>query len=765
MNIKIYMACLLVLVFALVGFFVSVPTKNDGIIISEVVACNDSVIYDNAGSYHDYIELYNPQAYPVDISGWHLSDSKQDLYKFTFPENTIIMPDSYWLVWAAENPQLSFRKDEHLYTGFAIKNGETIYFSTNKNNIADYVKIPAYMKCDKSYARVDNMHKWAVNKPTPEKENVLYNQEEKEVIDAVSVKFSKASGLYSEPFMLEMKAPEGFDIYYTLDGLTPNDTSEKYSAPIEIKDASDNPNVYSAIEDISYSRRYVPSFNVKKGTVVRAVAVRRSDGAVSKVKNASYFIGFENKKGYKELPIVSVITDPDNLFGREQGIYVLGKVWEMNGRPLNFPETWPRSYSSNFMVKGMHFARDVYVELISPKKLKTMEGQIKIHGSSSRPHRQKSFALLNLKTENGAKTMPDIQLRSFSCMEKILEPLIYEATKDRHMIVRNPEFVNLFLDGDYWGVYGAYEMVTTDFIVKNAGLKDKDKVDLAVNERYYGSADLYFFNTKSYEELSKEIDTASLIDFVVVNTYVSNADTCNIYTWNLARWRSSETPETNKWHWLLYDVDRFDFGQKLQIFEKHPQCSLVKNLSEFWTLPEFQKQFIISLEDIGNYNFNPKKINELLDKFKTEFGDSFVEHYRRFRDEYFLMPEDFSAKDLSDWIEKIQEFYDTRFDKLMPEIKEYFKLSGDLTVVEKKPSKIKGGIVLFNTLKLKADEPYRGRYYSDYDITLDVQTFDGYKFEGWLIDGELITTQKLNLKLPYERTIEAVFLKVDEDKK
>ena len=55
MNIKIYMACLLVLVFALVGFFVSVPAKNGGVILSEVVSCNDSVIYDNAGWYNDYI--------------------------------------------------------------------------------------------------------------------------------------------------------------------------------------------------------------------------------------------------------------------------------------------------------------------------------------------------------------------------------------------------------------------------------------------------------------------------------------------------------------------------------------------------------------------------------------------------------------------------------------------------------------------------------------------------------------------------------------
>ena len=91
-------------------------------------------------------------------------------------------------------------------------------------------------------------------------------------------------------------------------------------------------------------------------------------------------------------------------------------------------------------------------------------------------------------------------------------------------------------------------------------------------------------------------------------------------------------------------------------------------------------------------------------------------------------------------------------------MKEYFDLKGELTEIHKIPSNINGGRVLLNTLKLNAEEEFTGRYYSDYDISLNVETYPGYQFEGWLVDDELIPMEKLDLRLSEPHKIEAVWV-------
>ena len=69
------------------------------------------------------------------------------------------------------------------------------------------------------------------------------------------VGFSQTSGFYDSGFSLELTANEGEKIYYTTDGSDPrtSDTRIEYTAPIEIKDRSNDPNVVSAVptEEIS----------------------------------------------------------------------------------------------------------------------------------------------------------------------------------------------------------------------------------------------------------------------------------------------------------------------------------------------------------------------------------------------------------------------------------------------------------------------------------------------------------------------------------
>ncbi|MBQ4242321.1 MAG: chitobiase/beta-hexosaminidase C-terminal domain-containing protein, partial [Lachnospiraceae bacterium] len=183
---------------------------------------------------------------------------------------------------------------------------------------------------------------------------------------------SKESGFYDEPFYLTIKAPSD-EIYYTVDGSEPDRDSLRYTEPIYIYDATSDPNVYSNIKDVSLfydeglKKLYLehrldggitnvvpdyvsPEYNVSKCRVIRAVYYDK-EGKKSDVLTGSYFVGADTEGaadrrggGESEAPgkageggvseddkdgmTVSLIMEPEDLFGYERGICVMGERME-----------------------------------------------------------------------------------------------------------------------------------------------------------------------------------------------------------------------------------------------------------------------------------------------------------------------------------------------------------------------------------------------------------------------------------------------------
>jgi hypothetical protein len=199
-----------------------------------------------------------------------------------------------------------------------------------------------------------------------------------EIVEAPS--FSVDSGFYDEPFYLEINVPEGTRVYYTLDCSDPNSNAIEYNEPIYLNNASLHDNVYSMRTDVSAGfyedlindneggsiPSYMqPDYLVDKCNVVRAIAVD-DIGNVSNVVTGSFFVcnAIENYDGCN---IISIVTDPDNLFAYESGIYVTGRIFDEYIDNINanyYGKDW-RSWNANYRQHGVEWEKEAHFDFFS----------------------------------------------------------------------------------------------------------------------------------------------------------------------------------------------------------------------------------------------------------------------------------------------------------------------------------------------------------------------------------------------------------------
>ena len=195
--------------------------------------------------------------------------------------------------------------------------------------------------------------------------------------------FSKNSGFYPENFKLILSSEENTTIYYTVDSTDPrtSSTSEIFKDYILIYDKSSEPNIYSSMnstEEVSplsiclgfpYDSPFYP---VDKAMVIRAVT-KNIKGEFSEINSKVYFITTDNLSQYEDLTIISIITNPENLFDPDKGIYVVGTTYEKWRNSEEFDpylEPWDRNAKCNYYMKGKEWEREANVTIFDKKEIK-----------------------------------------------------------------------------------------------------------------------------------------------------------------------------------------------------------------------------------------------------------------------------------------------------------------------------------------------------------------------------------------------------------
>ena len=122
-----------------------------GLVINEIMAGNSNSIADQNGEYDDWVELYNGNNFSLNLNGYYLSDSENDLTKWTFPNVTIDAND-YLIIWC----DTAGTTQSGLHTTYRLSaDQEEVYLSSPTGILIDavhYVNMPS----DLGYARVPN---------------------------------------------------------------------------------------------------------------------------------------------------------------------------------------------------------------------------------------------------------------------------------------------------------------------------------------------------------------------------------------------------------------------------------------------------------------------------------------------------------------------------------------------------------------------------------------------------------------------------------
>jgi hypothetical protein len=128
--------------------------KNPSLVINEIMAANASYKMNSKGEYADWIEIKNTSNGEVDLSGMYLTDDKEDLRKWAFPEGTTVAEGDYLIVWADGTKNSSGK-----FASFKLsKSGETIWLigtNGNGNPIVDALKFGKQID-GRSYGQTKN---------------------------------------------------------------------------------------------------------------------------------------------------------------------------------------------------------------------------------------------------------------------------------------------------------------------------------------------------------------------------------------------------------------------------------------------------------------------------------------------------------------------------------------------------------------------------------------------------------------------------------
>ena len=593
------------------------------LIVTEIMAANIDQWVDPSWNYGGWVELYNPSAQTVSLTGCWLSDDPQQLKKVHISQHTVVQGKKYKNLWFDHH-------DKYCLTQMDMKldvEGDTLYLSDEAGRLVLSQEYPAAVsRC--SYARkstTENVWGWS-STPTPERDNSDMRFAD---VRLPAPDIDQPTQIFDASLTVCVAIPEGATLRYTTDGSTPTATNGETSD--------------------------TGLFNISETTTYRFCLI--GDGYLpSQVVTRSYIL---RDKTF-DLPVLSVVGNDYDLYGEDMGILVKGNG---NGRPgngqaspCNWNMDWERSVNTEYLntegemvinqetamerCGGWSRAWAPYAFKLKANKRYELQSYLPYNFFPDKPYRKHK----TLQIRNGGN---DTQCR---IKDPALQEIIARSGIDIDCQGYQP--VMHYINGIYAGVINVREPNNKHFVYANYGLDDNeiDQFEMSPDSGYvqkcgtresfdhwYQLAQECAQSDEVYDEIRQMVDIDEFCNYMAVQFYLGNWD------WPQNNVKAFKPiMEGGRFRFVLFDLDgsmsvntndvfttyagkqtyTFDqlYGEPVNRYTK--EIELVTIFLNMLKNQSFRKQFIDSYCLVAGSVFEPNRCREIINELANRVSSS-----------------------------------------------------------------------------------------------------------------------------------------------
>ncbi len=643
-------------------------------------------------------------------------------------------PSNWWTI-----PQI------HFHTNFKLSTGEPLILSTINDSLIDVIALNENLRNEVTMGYSSNNYNAICyyDNPTPGLSNEsswCYSGIENEP------NFTIPSGWYNEDLEVSIQSnnPEAI-IRFTQNGDEPDDNDEEYTTPISVYETS----------------------------IISATTFSTNNNLPSSTSDVIYLIN-EQQTG---MNVFSVITDSLNLWDWETGIYVQGE---------NATSDYPY-FGSNFWEPWSKESRLKYFNsdgILTSEEIIDLE----IHGGWSRAEPQKSFRLDFKKEYSGLfehsimRNKPDIS--SFNNLnlrnggqhvwsDKLQDAIISNIARGTHISNSSWEPAVLYLNGEFWGIYGVREKIDEHYVENNFAVPS-ESVDL-MNSFGVLNGDGVRFQSDAEQTLNLDpessdfmnvfgsiFDLDSYVDYFIFETYTQNSDWMGIF-WganNIKLFRSNELD--GKWRYAMYDMDAsfgyFGAGLADNFIDYARNPAYPNNHSMIFDHvlenDEFKCLFANRYADLLNTNFRQTSFNNVVDSMYYLLSETMPLHIQRWG----------QIASYNDWAASVQAIKYYNYNRLNPardNVINSLGLPGKVDLLLNVFPDGAGKVKISSTVP--ESFPWTGVYFKGCPVQIEAIPNEGFGFLEWQNNAHInqeamsSSTQTVNLELLQDDEFKAIF--------
>jgi hypothetical protein len=627
----------------------------------------------------------------------------------------------------------------YLHTNFKLSSdGETVYlFGPAQQPVSSLL-----INCDQPGMSVGSLPDSSANvaiflTPTPSGSNNVSQAFSTYLLPPV---ISVAAGLYNAPFPVSISNPNGPGsiIRYTLNGDDPDSTSAIYSGnPIQI--------FYSG--------------------VLKAKAFSATE-LPSKPAVASYLLGISHTT-----PVLSVVTDPQNLFG-PTGIF---ENWQFDWERAAYVEYFDTSQQMIFsQFAGIQVDGGAGGSRSAPQHSFRVELADPVLGEGPIehpmiPNRKGRTQYSNLYLRNGSNYYLSLPYKDAAHLEGMA------AETNNYYSAWRP--ISVYVNGVYFGLYELREKFDAEFF-ETLEDADADSLDLlslsfwngSVLRPVEGSVDSFFndytaFNSLDpadgnfWEEADQYFDMVYYNDYIIAETWAGNVD------WpqnNIKIYRSNTTDF--RWRFCLIDLEGsmnpFGFSTAsdnhiayvLEADANNPYINIfLKGVQN----PRFRNYFINRYADLMNTSYLFSRLSAVENEMFNQTAIEMPKEYQRWGDPNNISGQmDFFVNNHEVFLSELS----IRTGIVRNHIQDKFSLTSQvdvtLDVFPAGAGKIKISTIIPDSL------PWTGVYFNGNPVQLTAIPNPGYEFAYWDANAVLNAIDpniSINLNISESTLFKAVF--------